>query len=150
MYLLKYPFIRTFIRTLSHANLEQPFRTLAIKREVNVVKEVFLHLCLASSFMRLSFCVRLSLLLLSRYDTANEYITTFQATNKRNFIRENLKMTEKRKSKERNWILFDSSTINAMKTTCIKERIDKTQRNSRCTYSDRDETVNHMISECSK
>ena len=28
--------------TLSHANLEQPFRTLAIKREVNVVKEIFL------------------------------------------------------------------------------------------------------------
>ena len=26
-------------------------------------------------FLRLSFCVRLSLLLLSRYDTANEYIT---------------------------------------------------------------------------
>ena len=26
-------------------------------------------------FLRLSFCVRLSLLLLSRYDTANEYTT---------------------------------------------------------------------------
>ena len=31
--------------SLSRANLEQPFRTLAIKWEVNVVKEVFLRLC---------------------------------------------------------------------------------------------------------
>ena len=29
----------------------------------------------ALSFMRLSFCVRPSLLLLSRYDTAHDYIT---------------------------------------------------------------------------
>ena len=49
--------------TLSHANLEQPFRTLAIKWEVNIfvkkTSRVFLH----ASFIPASFCVRLSLLL---------------------------------------------------------------------------------------
>ena len=61
-------------------NLEQPFRTLAIKREVNIfVKKsscVFLH----ASFIPASFCVRLSLLL-SRYDTANEYIYVYFCMN---------------------------------------------------------------------
>ena len=70
--------------TLSHATLEQPFRTLAIKWEVNIiVKKSSCVFLLASSFLRLyhasflhaSFCVRLSLFLLSRYDTANEYTT---------------------------------------------------------------------------
>ena len=36
--------------TLSHANLEQPFRTLAIKWEVNVFKEVLLALCCCELF----------------------------------------------------------------------------------------------------
>ena len=51
------------------------FRTLTNKVRGNyVVKEVLL----ASSscvFLHASFCVRLSLLLLSRYDTAHDYIT---------------------------------------------------------------------------
>ena len=40
---------------------------------------------------------------------------------------------------------------NAVRTNHIKARIDKTQQN--CKYrlcSDRDETINHIISECSK
>ena len=49
--------------TLSHATLEQPFRTLAIKSEVKILLKksscVFLH----ASFIPASFCVRLSLLL---------------------------------------------------------------------------------------
>ena len=40
---------------------------------------------------------------------------------------------------------------NAIKTNHIKTRIDKTQQNNKCTLcSDRDETINHIISKCSK
>ena len=51
----------------------------------------------------------------------------------------------------RNWISPDSSTNKAIRTNHIKARIDKTQQNSRCRLcSDRDDTVNHIISECNK
>ena len=40
---------------------------------------------------------------------------------------------------------------NAIRTNHIKARIDKTQQNSKCGLcGDRDETINHIISECSK
>ena len=40
---------------------------------------------------------------------------------------------------------------NAIRTNHIKARIDKTQQNSKCRLcSDRDETITHIISECSK
>ena len=40
---------------------------------------------------------------------------------------------------------------NAVRTNHIKARIDKTQQNSKCRLcSDRDKTINHIISECSK
>ena len=40
---------------------------------------------------------------------------------------------------------------NAERTNHIKARIDKTQQNSKCRQcGDRDETINHIISECSK
>ena len=40
---------------------------------------------------------------------------------------------------------------NAIWTNQIKARIDKTQQNSKCRLcGDRDETINHVISECSK
>ena len=40
---------------------------------------------------------------------------------------------------------------NAIRTNQIKARIDKTQQNSKCRLCcDRDETINHIISECSK
>ena len=39
----------------------------------------------------------------------------------------------------------------AIRTNYIKARIDKTQQNSKCRLCvDRDETINHLISECSK
>ena len=39
----------------------------------------------------------------------------------------------------------------AIRTNHIKARIDKTQQNSKCRLcSDRDETIHHIISECSK
>ena len=40
---------------------------------------------------------------------------------------------------------------NAIGTNYIKARIDMTKQNSRCRlYDDRDGTINHIISECSK
>ena len=40
---------------------------------------------------------------------------------------------------------------NTIKTNHIKARIDKTQQNSRCRLGgDKDETINYIISECSK
>ena len=40
---------------------------------------------------------------------------------------------------------------NAIRTNHIKARIDKTQQNSKWRLcGDRDETINHIISECSK
>ena len=40
---------------------------------------------------------------------------------------------------------------NVIRTNHIKTRIDKTQQNSKCRlYGDRDETINHIISKCSK
>ena len=39
----------------------------------------------------------------------------------------------------------------AIRTNYIKAKIDKTQQNSKCRLcGDRDETINHIISECSK
>ena len=62
---------------LSHVTLEQPFRTLTNKaRGKYNCKEVFLRLYPATFLPVSSTCVFLrASLLLSRYDTANEYIT---------------------------------------------------------------------------
>ena len=39
----------------------------------------------------------------------------------------------------------------AIRANHFKARIDKTQQNSKCRLcSDRDETINHIISECSR
>ena len=47
--------------------------------------------------------------------------------------------------------LLIAAQDNAMRTNHIKARIDKTQQNSKCWLCcDRDETINHIISECSK
>ena len=47
--------------------------------------------------------------------------------------------------------LLIASRDNAIRINHIKVRIDKTQQNSKCRLcSDRDETINHIISECSK
>ena len=47
--------------------------------------------------------------------------------------------------------LLIAAQDNAMRTNRIKARIDKTQQNSKCWLcSDRDETINHIICECSK
>ena len=47
--------------------------------------------------------------------------------------------------------LLIAAQNNAIRTSYIKARIDKTQQNSRCRLcGERDETINHVISECSK
>ena len=47
--------------------------------------------------------------------------------------------------------LLIAAQNNAIRTNHIKARIDKTQQNSKCRLcGDRDETINHVISECSK
>ena len=47
--------------------------------------------------------------------------------------------------------LLIAAQNNAIRTNQIKVRIDKTQQNSKCKLcGDRDETINHIISKCSK
>ena len=47
--------------------------------------------------------------------------------------------------------LLIATQNNAIRTNHIKTRIDKTQQNSKCRLcGDRDQTINHIISECSK
>ena len=47
--------------------------------------------------------------------------------------------------------LLIAAQNNAVRTNHIKATIDKTQQNSKCRLcGDRDETINHIISECSK
>ena len=47
--------------------------------------------------------------------------------------------------------LLMAAQNSAIRTNPIKARIDKTQQNSKCRLcGDRDETINHIISECSK
>ena len=47
--------------------------------------------------------------------------------------------------------LLIAAQNSAIRTNHIKVRIDKTQQNSKCRLcGDRDETINHIISECSK
>ena len=47
--------------------------------------------------------------------------------------------------------LLIAAQDNAIRTNHIKARIDKTQQNNKCRLcGDRDETINHIISECSK
>ena len=47
--------------------------------------------------------------------------------------------------------LLEATQNEAIRTNSAKEKIDKTQQNSKCMLcGDRDERINHMISECSK
>ena len=66
-------------------------------------------------------------------------------TNKQHLTPENLDFTRDTES------LLIAAQDNAIRTNHIKARIDKTQQNSKCRLCcDGDETINHMISECSK
>ena len=69
------------------------------------------------------------------------------------WTREEIKQMDQRKGKPK--IETESLLIavqnKAIRTNHIKARIDKTQQNSRCRLcGEREETINHIISECSK
>ena len=66
-------------------------------------------------------------------------------TYKQHLTRQILDMAKKMKLSEGNRISPNDSTRH------IKARIDKTQQNNKCRlWGDRDEAINHMMSECSK
>ncbi len=57
----------------------------------------------------------------------------------------------KRNLKRKTESLLITVQDNDIRTNHIKARIDKTPQNSKCRQcGDRDETINHIISECSK
>ena len=57
----------------------------------------------------------------------------------------------KRNLKRETESLLIAAQNNTIRTNHIKVRIDKTQQNTKCRLcGDRDETINHIISECSK
>ena len=74
-----------------------------------------------------------------------------QTTNKQYLTRQNLDMAKKRNFKRETVSLRVAAQDSAIRTNHMKARIDKTQQNIKCRQcGDRDETINHIISECSK
>ena len=72
----------------------------------------------------------------------------FQAANWQDCIQEDLLKANLKRETES---LLIATQNNVIRTNYIKVKIDNTQQNSKCRlYSDRDETINHIISECSK
>ena len=60
-------------------------------------------------------------------------------------------VAEKRNHKRKTEFLLITAQNKTIRTNYIKARIDKTRQNSNCRlYSDRDEIINHIISECCK
>ena len=71
--------------------------------------------------------------------------------NKQHLTRQNLDMAKKGNFNWETESLLIAAQKSAIRTNHIKARIDKTQQNSKCRLcGDRDETINHIISECSK
>ena len=71
-------------------------------------------------------------------------------TNKHHLRRENLNRLRKGNLRETKCLLI-AAQDNAIRLNHIKAGIDKTQQNSKCSLcGDRDETINHIISECRK
>ena len=69
-----------------------------------------------------------------------------------NLTQENMGVGEKKRNLDRETeSLLIAAQNNAIRTNDIKTRIDKTQQNSKCRLcGNRDETTNHIISECRK
>ena len=77
-------------------------------------------------------------------------VWTFQATIKGNITSEDLEIVKKRETLRETESILIAAKNNAIKTYHIKARIDKTLQNSKCRLcDDRDETMNHIISEFS-
>ena len=72
-------------------------------------------------------------------------------TNKRHLTRENVDVAKKGNLKRETESLLEAAQNNTIRTNYINARIDRTQQNGRCMLcGDRDETINHITSECSK
>ena len=72
-------------------------------------------------------------------------------TFKETYHTKNMDVAEKRNLKREIESLLIAAQNNTIKTNHIKARIDKTQQNIRCRLrGNRNETINHIISECSK
>ena len=70
---------------------------------------------------------------------------------KQHLTPENLDLAKKGNLKRETESLLIASQDNAIRTNNIKARIDKMQQNSKCRLcGERDETINHIIRECSK
>ena len=70
---------------------------------------------------------------------------------KQHFTPKNLDLAKKRNLKRETESLLIAAQDNAIRTNHIKARIDKTQQCSKCRLcGDRDETINHVVSICSK
>ena len=75
----------------------------------------------------------------------------FQATNKRNITVEVWTWLRKGNLQKETKSLPIAAQNNAIITKCVKTKIDKMQQNSKCRLcGDRNKTINHLISECSK
>ena len=75
----------------------------------------------------------------------------YQATNKRTPRESTWTWLRKRNLKRETESLLIAEQTNAIRTNYVKARIDKTQQNSRWRLcGNRDEVINHIISECSK
>ena len=76
----------------------------------------------------------------------------FPAINWRNLIQEDLLMNKKKGNLLRETVcLLIAAQYNAIRTKCVKAKIDKTLQNSKCRLcSDSNETINHIINESKK
>ena len=76
---------------------------------------------------------------------------TFQTSKKQYLTRENTDGTKEENLKRESESLLIASQNNVIIPKHINTRIDKSRQNCKCTLcGDRDETINHIISECSK
>ena len=99
-----------------------------------------------------------------RVDTDNTIDDRMTTTRKQKWKKKLFKQLINTISHEKTWIWLRKGSLkreteslliaaqdNTIGTNHIKARIDKTQQNSKCRLcGDRDETINHIISECSK
>ena len=109
----------------------------------------------ATSIRRLTNYIKKNkerLITATRNNTNNTRVnrTTLTKKQKSHMRRPVRKHSERNIQRETESLLI-AAQINAIKTNYVKEKIDNTQQNSKCRlYSDRNETINHIISECSK
>ena len=86
-----------------------------------------------------------------KWEEKQLYVYFKRQTNQRNLTWEVLDIYKKRIFKRESEPSLITATYNAIRTNYVKVKIDKPQQNNKCKLCiDRDKTINHMISECSK